>query len=350
LLRAALIGTGRIARQHLACLSERPEAKLSGVCDLSAVVAEATAERYGSPRWFTDHRRMLQEVEPDVVHVTTPPQSHFDLTMDALAAGAHVIVEKPAAVGYDDVNALIARAEQTGRELVENYNYVFSRPVRQLLELLRSGRAGAVHHVDVSMCLAIATPGSAFVDPNLPHPALSLPGGAISEFLPHLASLAHAFVGPHRSVSAHWEKLDHTTPLPYDEFRALVVGRGATAGLSFSSHTQPDAFVVRVHAAGLRAVIGLFEQSLVIERVRDVPKPLMPVLNGLHQGLESSRAAIAGLWSKLDGGPGSYEGLWELLGQTYQTLDRGGKAPVTLRQVAEVNRLVSDLVDEENRL
>ncbi|MGI9121238.1 MAG: Gfo/Idh/MocA family protein [Acidimicrobiales bacterium] len=350
MLRAALIGSGRIARQHLACLRQRPEVNLTAVCDLSPVTAEFAAERYGVSRWFTDHRRMLREIRPDVVHVTTPPQSHFDLAMDALDAGAHVIVEKPAAVVYEDVVKLIERAQKVRRVLVENYNYVFSRPVRQLLELLRSGQAGAVHHVDVAMCLAIDTPGGAFVDPNVPHPALSLPAGAISDFLPHLASLAHAFVGPHRSLSAHWDKVDYATPLPYDEFRALVAARDGTASLSFSSHTQPDGFSVRVYADRLKATIGLFEQSLAVERVRDLPKPLVPVLNGLHQGREASRAAVAGLWAKLGGGPGTYEGLWELLAQTYQALGSGGQVPVSLDQVAEVNRLVDDLVDERNRL
>lgn len=350
MLTAALIGTGRIARQHLGCLSQRPEVKLSAVCDLSPAAAEATAERYRIPRWFTDHRRMLQEVAPDVVHVTTPPQSHFALAMDALDAGAHVVVEKPAAVDCEDVMALIKRAEVAGRMLIENYNYVFSRPVRQLRELLRAGTAGAVRHVDVSMCLAIGTPGSTFVDPNLAHPALSLPGGAISDFLPHLASLAHAFVGPHRSLSARWDKLDDRSVLPFDEFHALVVAQSGIASLNFSSHSQPDVFSVRVHAEGLRATIGLFEQSLVVERVRDVPKPLVPVLNGLHQGREATRAAVAGLLGKLGGGPGSYEGLWALLTQTYQALEGRCEAPVSLRQVAEVNRLVADLVDEGHRL
>ena len=95
-MKAALIGAGQIARQHLACLKTLPGVELAAICDLSPATAEAAAERYGIRAWFTDHRAMLEKARPDVVHVTTPPTSHFGLAMDSLDAGAHVIVEKPA--------------------------------------------------------------------------------------------------------------------------------------------------------------------------------------------------------------------------------------------------------------
>ena len=79
MIKAALIGTGQIARQHLGCLRTLPNVEVAGVCDLSPALAESTAERFGIPAWYTDYRRLLDEVRPDVVHVTTPPPSHFPL-------------------------------------------------------------------------------------------------------------------------------------------------------------------------------------------------------------------------------------------------------------------------------
>jgi len=92
-MKAALIGAGQIARQHLTCLKSLPGVELTAVCDQSPATAEAAAERYDIRAWFTDHRDMLEKARPDVVHVTTPPTSHFGLAMDSFDAGAHVIVE-----------------------------------------------------------------------------------------------------------------------------------------------------------------------------------------------------------------------------------------------------------------
>lgn len=349
-MKAALVGTGRIARQHLACLNTLPDVSVAAVCDLSAVSAEAAAERFGAEAWFTDYSTMLSRIRPDVVHVTTPPQAHFALAKEAIDAGAHVIVEKPVALDHTQALALIEHAEGAGKALIENYNYVFNAPVQQLLSLIEGGHAGEVIHVDISLCEGITDPGSPFVDPNLAHPALSLRGGAIGDFLPHLASLTNALVGPHRTVATMWKKLDPSTPLPSDEFRAFVDAERGTATLSFSGHARPEVFSIRLQATGLRASASLYEPSVIVERMRGLPKPLVPVVNGLAAAREAGRAAIGGLVGKLSGGPGSYEGLWVLLERTYAGLASGAGPPVSSHQVLEVNRLTAALVDEAHEL
>ena len=203
-MKAALIGAGHIARQHLACLRELPGVEVAAVCDLSPATAESAAERFGVPRWFTDSDAMLAEVRPDVVHVATPPRSHFALASAALEAGAHVFVEKPATVTQAEAVELAERSRRKGRALIEDYNYIYNGATRKILGLIESGDFGDVVHVEVFMTLDIVGKGSPFADPNAPHPCLSLPGGAIADFLTHLASLAHAFVGPHRSASPVW--------------------------------------------------------------------------------------------------------------------------------------------------
>jgi predicted dehydrogenase len=346
-MKAALIGAGQIARQHLACLRELPGVEIAGVCDLSPATAEACAERFGVPSWFTDHRALLDATRPDVVHITTPPTAHFRLALAALDAGAHVVVEKPATETLGELDTLLKRAEEKGRRLVEDYNYLFNKATRAIAERVESGAFGAVTHVEVQICLDILGPGSPFADPNIPHPCLRMAGGAIADFLPHLAALAYRFVGPHRAVRSHWAKRVPDSPLPADEFRALVVAERGTATLGFSAGTRPEAFWLRVCGERMQATADLFETRLTIARVRGGPKPLVPLRNGLDEARGVRRAAFGSLWRKLSGGPGAYEGLWELLARTYQALGSGGEPPVSARQVAEVNCLVADLTREE---
>jgi predicted dehydrogenase len=344
MIKAALIGTGQIARQHLGCLCEMPDVTVVGVCDLSPVRAESTAERFGIPAWYTDHRRMLDEVRPDVVHVTTPPTSHFPLAMAALDGGAHVVVEKPATVTFSELDILLGHASDRGRVVVEDYNYLFNAAPRAIFDLIVSGEFGAVAHVEVLICLDILGKESPFADPNAPHPCLTMAGGAIADFLTHLASLAHLFVGPHRAAHAVWSKRGaRTSPLPSDEFRALIDAERGTAVLGFSANTQPDAFWLRVYGEKMQAVANLFETRLTIDRNRAGPKPLTPLFNALSESRDVRRAALGGLRRKLSGGPGAYEGLWDLLRRTYRALGSGAEPPITSRQIVEVNRLVDDL-------
>jgi predicted dehydrogenase len=343
-VKAAVIGAGVIARQHLACLKTLPGVELAAVCDLSPATAEAAAERYGVSAWFTDYRAMLEKARPDVVHITTPPTSHFTLAMDSLDAGAHVIVEKPATSTLEELETLLKRAQEMGRHLIEDHNYVFNRAPQEILRRIKSGQFGAVTHVEVLFCLDILGPGG-FADPNSPHPALKLAGGAIADFLPHLASLAHVFVGPHRTAHTIWNKRKPSV-LPFDEFRAVVDAERGTAALGFSASSQPDAFWLRVYGERTHASANLFETRLTFDGPRNVPKPLRPFFSGLEEGRTIRRAAVATLLRKFKG-PGGYEGLWDLLGRTYRALADGSVLPVTANHVLEVNRMVEALKPKE---
>jgi predicted dehydrogenase len=345
-VRAALIGAGQIARQHLSCLKTLPGVELAAVCDLSPAAAEAAAERYGIRAWFTDHRVMLKKARPDVVHVTTPPTSHFGLAMDSLGAGAHVIVEKPATPTFEELEKLVRRAEGASRHLVEDYNYVFNHATQDILRRIEIGEFGAVTHVEVLICLDILAPVS-FADPNSLHPALTLAGGAIADFLPHLASLAHRFVGPHRTAQTVWTKRKRSV-LPFDEFRAVLDAERGTAVLGFSSSSQPDAFWLRVYGERMQASANLFETRLTFDGPHNVPKPLRPFFSGLEEAKVIRRAALATLLRKFKDA-GGYEGLWELLARTYRALADGSALPVTASHVLEVNRMVEALKPKEQR-
>ena len=340
-MRVALIGAGQIARQHLSCLKTLSGVQIAGVCDLSAAVAESIAERYGVLAWFTDHAAMLRDVKPDVVHVTTPPTSHFRLAMDALQTGAHVLVEKPATATLEELEQLARYAGERQLLLTEDYNYVFNQATREIARWVESGTLGAIVHVEVMMALNLFGPGG-FADPNTRHPALSLAGGALADFLPHLASLAYRFVGPHRCAHAIWTKR-RASILPYDELHAVVEGERGTATLGFSSTAQPDAFWLRVFGERAQASANLFETRLTIERLRDGPKPLQPLLNGLAEGRAVRRAARGTLLRKFKPGPGTYDGMWHLIGATYEALARGAPLPVSLEDVLAVNRMVEAL-------
>jgi predicted dehydrogenase len=266
--------------------------------------------------------------------------------MDSLDAGAHVIVEKPATTTFEELEALARRARETGRHLVEDYNYVFNHAPQEILRRIESGQFGAVTHVEVLICLDILGPDG-FADPNSPHPALKLAGGAIADFLPHLASLAHLFVGPQRTAKTVWTKRKASL-LPSDEFRGLVDAERGTAAIGFSSSSQPDAFWLRVYGERMQATANLFETRLTFDGPRNVPKPLRPFFSGLEEGKAIRRAALATLLRKFKG-PGAYEGLWELLAQTYRALADGAALPVTVSDVLAVNRMVEALKPTEQR-
>lgn len=344
-VKAALVGAGQIAVEHLKALQGMPTVEIAGVCDLSRAAAESAALRHGATAWFTDLTEMLRAAKPDVVHVTTSPQSHYSIAVECLEAGAHVIVEKPITSSLAELEDLLERAATRDLVVLEDYNTIYSIAAQEILRRIKTGVFGAVVHVEVMYCLDILGPGG-FADPNAPHPVLTMPGGAIADFLPHLASLAHAFVGPHRAATSIWQKRRDSLA-PFDEFRGLVEGERATAALTFSCSAQPAAFWLRVYGERMRATANLFETRLTFTRVREGLGPLGGIVNGLDEGKAIRRAAVQTFLSKFRSGQGGYDGLTEIVRRTYGSIADGTPLPITPQQVREVNLMIDALRPRE---
>ena len=93
---AAVIGCGDVSVVHFEAIDVVDDAELVAVCDPDPGRRDAASRRYGVPGYAT-HTELLDAVRPDVVHVTTPHDQHVQASVDALAAGVHVLQEKPVA-------------------------------------------------------------------------------------------------------------------------------------------------------------------------------------------------------------------------------------------------------------
>jgi predicted dehydrogenase len=216
-----------------------------------------------------------------------------------------------------------------------------------LRELVDSGELGEVADVQVQLFLDIGAPGSRFVDRNAPHPCLGMRGGAIADFLTHIAYLAHVFAGRSRVLRTAWSKRVRESLLPVDEFRALLEGDRAMAGVAFSANAQPNGFWVRVIGTKIHAETNLFEPPrLTLRRVRKGARPVMTFVDGIVESRDIFVGAVRGLWRKL-GGVSIYDGLSFLVRRTYAALEEGGAPPVPIEEIDDVARLVDDFTRSE---
>src|SRR5205807_2577751 len=110
MLKVAIIGCGKIADAHASQIQRIDGCEIVGVCDREPLMARQLYERFPVGRHFSDVGELLGETGPDVVHITTPPQSHHELATRCLESGSHVYVEKPFTVNASEARSLIALA------------------------------------------------------------------------------------------------------------------------------------------------------------------------------------------------------------------------------------------------
>ena len=349
-LTGVLIGCGGIARRHLAVVAELPHVSIAAVCDLSAARAEAMAERFGIAKWYSNYEQLLAEIDPDLVHITTSPSSHFPIAKACLAAKLNVFCEKPITTTYQEFQELKTLATKGGCLLVENHNFRFHSSIRRIRDLVLSGKLGDVVDVRVFLSANITAPGSAFIDRNAPHYSLALRGGAIGDFLTHIAYLTYMFAGPMIDVRTIWTKHLKDLPLPADEFRALIKGESATAHVSFSGNAKPYGFWIRVTGTQMQVEANLNEpRRLTVRKLRGGELAVATLIDGIAELRDVLRGSVAEFWRKL-GGIGAYDGLHELISRIYSAVRLNGPPPISLAEIDEVARIVDHFADAKFKL
>ena len=142
-IRAAVIGCGDIAALHLDAIASVPGATLVGVCDTDQGRLAAASSENGVPG-FADHRQLLDELKPDVVHVCTPHHTHAELAIAALERGIHVILEKPLAHTRVEADRLQRAADESGARIAVCFQNRYNAPVQAAYAALATGELGPI--------------------------------------------------------------------------------------------------------------------------------------------------------------------------------------------------------------
>ena len=254
MLKVAIVGCGKIADAHASQIGRVAGAEIVAVCDREPLMAQQLAERFPIQRAFADLDAMLAEARPDVVHVTTPPESHFDITRQCLERGCHVYVEKPFTLHAAQARTLVALAAEHGLKLTVGHDDQFSHVARRMRALVRAGFLGGppVHmesHYGYDLSDGYAR--ALLADPR--HWVRRLPGGLLHNVISHGVAriaeflttdapevMAHGFVSPRLAALGETQIVD--------ELRVLVSeGPRTTAFFTFSSQIRPSLHQFRLY-------------------------------------------------------------------------------------------------------
>src|SRR6266576_3833721 len=142
MLKIAIVGCGKVADQHVAAIHRIPQCEIVSVCDWEPLMAKQLAQRFGIAGCFSDLKEMLEAVSPDIVHITTPPRSHYSLARQCLESGIHVYLEKPFTITAGEAESLIQLAENCGLKITVGHNYQFTLEMLEMHRLVKEGFLG----------------------------------------------------------------------------------------------------------------------------------------------------------------------------------------------------------------
>ncbi|TQD27273.1 UDP-N-acetylglucosamine 3-dehydrogenase [Methanolobus vulcani] len=142
MLRVGVIGAGAMGKNHIRIYSEMPDVELAGISDIDKDLVESLAQQYNT-KAFTDYKEMLAS-GIDAVSIVVPTKMHRQVAIDAIEAGAHVLVEKPIADTVENADAIIDAAKKKGRLVMVGHIERFNPAVIKLKEIIDSGLLGKI--------------------------------------------------------------------------------------------------------------------------------------------------------------------------------------------------------------
>lgn len=336
-LRVAVAGAGWVAEaRHVPTILARTDADLIGIYDRSIDRARALARSAGRPggpqvKATADFQELLSEA-PDIVHVTSSPWSHSDLTIAALGAGAHVFCEKPMAMDLTQAQLMVSTAGAANRLLCVSHNFLYSDAMGRARRML----AGAP--VDYVLGLQLSADSR-----RLPDWYRELPAGLLFDEIPHMLYTLGDLLGGNLEldhVRGRFDESGHPRTV-----ELLVTGASGPGQVTMNFASPVSEWHVIISSRSKLVDLDLF---------RDIAVGIAP--DGEHGSIDIARSSLAAVSGHVAGFARAgarwvrHHQFWGhdvLIGAFYDAVRGRGASPVdaadALGVVALTDALLGDL-------
>jgi predicted dehydrogenase len=200
MVRWGILGTARITRRLIPAFRASCRGELRAVASRTLARATEHAREYSVPHAVQGYQTVLDDPSIDAVYIPLPNTEHVPWTLAAIAAGKHVLCEKPLALDPHDVDRIAAAAAAAGVIVEEGFMYRHEPLTREVIRLLNDGAIGSVRAVVSGFTFALEVGGNIRLDP-------SLGGGSLWDIGSYPVTYAQLIAGHEPKMvfgSAHW--------------------------------------------------------------------------------------------------------------------------------------------------
>ena len=351
MLKAAIVGCGKIADAHASLIQTLPGCEIVGVCDAEPLMAKQLSERFHVARWYASLSELLNDAHPDVVHITTPPDSHYRIASQCLEGGCHVYVEKPFTLNEADAQQLVDLANEKNLKLTAGHDGQFSHVTRRMRALVEEGYlGGSPVHLESYYCYELGD--SSYVQALLTdkqHWVRRLPGKLLHNIISHgIARVAEFLTSDSPTVIAHGfvspflKRLGETEII--DELRVIISeGDGMTAYFTFSSQMRPALHLLRLYGQKNGLILDQDQETLIKlrgARFKSYVEKFVPPVLFAKQYVSNLKGNVRKF---LHNDFHMSAGMQYLIGAFYRSITEKTPVPIPYREIILTARIMDEI-------
>lgn len=350
MLRVAIIGAGQIAEAHIGEIAKINGAKVVALCDLMESPSLALAEKFAIPNTFTSTEVMLESIRPDVVHLTTPPSSHYSIGIQCIKAGSHIYVEKPLTLVTEECEKLIALANERGKKICLGANRYFSHAQMAVNKLLAAGELGKIIHIDSFFTYDLTGIFGKQILANPGHWIARLPGQVFQNNLNHPLMPILPHLSDKVEVKA-WASDFSENDIVFDELRIRLIDpvKKITANLTFSSNVKPAAFRIGYYGSKSSIFLDNMNHSFQISEPTKIPGTLGQILAIKTKSRHLMKQFWRSLWRFVSGKETFFTDMRLLMEDFYGAIEGQKNPAITDSQLVLTSRIMDEVFEQIGR-
>jgi UDP-N-acetylglucosamine 3-dehydrogenase len=265
-LSVGIVGCGGITHTHIPVWRTIDNVEIVSVCDKNENVAKETAERFNVDLYFADLSKMLEDVHIDVIDNCTPVQFHAPISIQAINAGCHTLVEKPMAITMKEANEMVSSAKRNKVTLSVIHNTLFNPVVLKAKSCIEKGDIGDIIGVDVKY---FKKPSDNWVI-NKNHWSHKLPGGIFGEILAHPIYLEREFLGNLNPIAVFTKKFTRYDWIRSDELRVILEGEKGIGTITLSLNAPRNEALIDIYGTKMNLHLGLWTSTMTKDKPTSV--------------------------------------------------------------------------------
>jgi len=329
-MKAGFVGCGLNSDYHINFAKDYPGLEIVGVVDKDEKKARECTAKFGISKYFFTIKDMVEHNKPDVMHIITPPKTHFSLAKEAIQLGCHVLVEKPMALNLEQARELFDLAKNHGVMLCTMHNHFFDPCMIKARELIRTGKAGKI--INIESYYGLNTQIDAFrryPAPNVLPWIYSLPGGVFHDFMAHPLYVMLPYLGKPQEIQVMEKSFGELPQNISDELRIAIKGEQAFGVLTFSFAAKPHYHFVKIYGTKMMIHVNFDTMTTTCHPVSHLPKAAQKATYNLSESWQLFSNTVANVWNFVRGKLRPYHGMKNLIHEFYNAGNGKGEIPVS---------------------
>jgi nucleoside-diphosphate-sugar epimerase/predicted dehydrogenase len=343
-VKIGIVGCGLNSDYHISFAKDYPEAEIAGVVDKDQEKAQKCADKYGIRKIYSRIQDLVEEQGPNVIHIVTPPYTHYLLAKEAIQYQCQVLVEKPMTLHTQEARDLYDLAERRNVKICPMHNHFFDPCMVMARTLIEDGKVGNI--INIESHYGLNTRIDAFRKypaPNVLPWIYSLPGGVFHDFMSHPLYVMLPYIGKPQAIQVMEKSFGELPQNISDELRILIHGEKAFGVLTFSFAAKPPLHFLRIYGTQMVVNVDFNTMTTTLHSLSHLPKAAQKATYNLSESWQLFSSTVSNVWNFGRGKLRPYQGMKVLIHKFYDAVHGKGEIPVSKDEALPVIQTMDEI-------